>query len=136
MTLISFLNATKYPPSLLFLLMALGPALLILRALDDRNPRLLQPALVFGQVPLFYFVLHLPLIHLLAVVLTTPERRRPLDVRIARPWRVPVHAAAGLGTLAAVDLSALGCRGRDAVSGVRVVCRRQAAASSPWLSYL
>ena len=69
MTLISFLNATKYPPSLLFLLMTLGPALLILRALDGRNPPLLQPALVFGQVPLFYFVLHLPLIHLLAVVL-------------------------------------------------------------------
>ena len=70
LTLISFFNVTKYPPSLLFLLMTLGPALLILRALDDRNPRSLQPALVFGQVPLFYFVLHLPLIHLLAVVLT------------------------------------------------------------------
>ena len=70
MTLVSFFNVTKYPPSLLFLLMALGPALLILRALDNRNPRLLQPALVFGQVPLFYFALHLPLIHLLAVVLT------------------------------------------------------------------
>ena len=69
MTLVSFLNATKYPPSLLFLLMTLGPALLILRALDGRNPPLLRPALVFGQVPLFYFTLHLPLIHLLAVVL-------------------------------------------------------------------
>ena len=69
MTLVSFFNVTKYPPSLLFLLMTLGPALLILRALDGRNPRLLRPALVFGQVPLFYFVLHLPLIHLFAVAL-------------------------------------------------------------------
>ena len=69
MTLVSFLNVTKYPPSLLFLLMTLGPALLILRALDGRNPPPLRPALVFGQVPLFYFTLHLPLIHLLAVVL-------------------------------------------------------------------
>jgi uncharacterized membrane protein len=69
MTVVSFLNLTKYPPSLLFLLMTLGPALLILRALDGGTPRLLRPALVFGRVPLFYFVLHLPLIHLLAVVL-------------------------------------------------------------------
>ena len=68
LTIVSFLNVTKYPASLLFLLMTLGPALLILCALDERVPRLLRPALVFGRVPLFYFLLHLPLIHLLAVI--------------------------------------------------------------------
>jgi uncharacterized membrane protein len=68
LTILSFLNVTKQPPSLLFLLITLGPALLMLRALDQRTPRAMQPALVFGRVPLFYFVLHLPLIHLLAVV--------------------------------------------------------------------
>jgi uncharacterized membrane protein len=67
-TLLSFLNATKYPPSLLYLLMTLGPALLILWTLDRRTPRVLRPALVLGRVPLFYFMLHLPLIHLLAVI--------------------------------------------------------------------
>jgi len=67
LTVLSFLNVTKQPPSLLFLLMTLGPALLMLRALDQRTPWALQPALVFGRVPLFYFLLHLPLIHLLAV---------------------------------------------------------------------
>jgi uncharacterized membrane protein len=66
-TVLSFLNANKYPPSLLFLLMTLGPILLFLRALDARTPRLLRPALVFGRVPLFYYLLHVPLIHLLAV---------------------------------------------------------------------
>jgi uncharacterized membrane protein len=66
-TLLSFLNATKYPPSLLFLLMTLGPALLLLWVFDERTPRVLRPVLVIGQVPLFYFMLHLPLIHLLAV---------------------------------------------------------------------
>jgi uncharacterized membrane protein len=67
-TLISFLNATKNPPSLLFLLMTLGPALLFLRAVDGGVPRLLKPALIIGKVPLFYFMLHFLLIHLLAVV--------------------------------------------------------------------
>jgi uncharacterized membrane protein len=68
-TALSFLNVTKSPPSLLFVLMTLGPALLILRALDGGTPRFLRPALVFGRVPLFYFVLHFSLIHALAVML-------------------------------------------------------------------
>ncbi len=67
-TLISFLNVTKYPPSLLFLAMTLGPVLLVLRAFESRVPQLLQPALIIGKVPLFFFILHFLLIHLLAVL--------------------------------------------------------------------
>jgi len=66
-TTLSFLNATKYPPSLLFLLMTLGPAALVLRSIDARTPAFLSPSRVYGKVPLFYFVGHLTLIHLLAV---------------------------------------------------------------------
>jgi uncharacterized membrane protein len=67
-TALSFLNTCKYPPSLLFLLMTLGPALVLLWATDRRTPQLLRPALVFGKVPMFYFLLHIQLIHLIAVV--------------------------------------------------------------------
>jgi uncharacterized membrane protein len=66
-TVLSFLNTNKYPPSLLYLLMTLGPALLFLWAVDAGTPRWLRPALIFGKVPMFYYLLHIPLIHLLAI---------------------------------------------------------------------
>ena len=66
-TALSFLNTNKYPPSLLFLLMTLGPALFFLWAVDGGTPRILRPALVLGKVPMFYYLVHFPLIHLLAV---------------------------------------------------------------------
>ncbi|MGD0192202.1 MAG: heparan-alpha-glucosaminide N-acetyltransferase domain-containing protein [Rhizomicrobium sp.] len=67
-TVLSFMDTSKYPPSLLFLMMTLGPALLLLRAFDGGVPRLLEPAHTIGRVPLFFFVLHFYLIHLLATV--------------------------------------------------------------------
>lgn len=66
-TALSFLNTSKYPPSLLFLLMTLGPALILLWANDRRTPQLLRPVRVFGKVPMFYYLLHAPIIHLIAV---------------------------------------------------------------------
>ena len=67
LTLLSFLNTSKYPPSLQFLLMTLGPSLVALGLLDRARPGERHPLLVFGRVPLFYFVLHIPLIHQLAI---------------------------------------------------------------------
>ena len=67
-TALSFMNATKQPPSLLYLLMTLGPALLFLWAVDERTPRWLRPPLTFGKVPLFYYLTHFALLHVLAVV--------------------------------------------------------------------
>ena len=63
-TLLSFINCHKYPPSLLFLLMTLGPAILLLELFERRKFKLLKPLVLFGQVPLFFYVVHLLLIHL------------------------------------------------------------------------
>jgi len=67
-TLLSFLNATKYPPSLVFLLMTLGPAFVLLAAVDRPLAPPLRPVVTIGRVPLFYFATHIFLIHALAVI--------------------------------------------------------------------
>lgn len=69
MTVLSFLGCTKYPPSLDFLLMTLGPAILLLAWLDRLKLSPVNPLVVFGRVPLFYYVVHLFAIHLLAIPL-------------------------------------------------------------------
>ena len=74
-TVILFLDVEKYPPSLQYLLMTLGPSFLLLAWFDKRRtrnttPSALESALViYGRVPLFYYVLHIYLIHALAVVM-------------------------------------------------------------------
>lgn len=86
-TAFSFLNCTKYPPSLLYLLMTLGPALMALAWLDKSSGRWRQPFLIIGRVPLFYYLLHLPLIHLMAVIFSWIRYGHPVEALYGNPPR-------------------------------------------------
>jgi uncharacterized membrane protein len=72
-TLLSFLNTTKYPGSLLFVLMTVGPALALVPALERAHTRALAPLVTFGRTPLFYYLLHIPLIHAVAVAVSLAQ---------------------------------------------------------------
>lgn len=66
-TVLSFLNVSKYPPSLLYVLVTLGPAILFLAVSENYFGTLSQQIKILGRVPMFYYLLHLYLIHLLAM---------------------------------------------------------------------
>jgi hypothetical protein len=73
MTIAAFLNCEKYPPSLAFLLMTLGPVLVAFAWLD-RPPGAAGRALsVYGRVPMFFYVAHIPLVHALAVAVAAAQ---------------------------------------------------------------
>lgn len=67
-TFLSFLNVTKYPPSLAFVLVTLGPGFLFLYATERVKNAITDFFLVFGRVPFFYYVIHVFLIHILALL--------------------------------------------------------------------
>lgn len=67
-TLLSFINCSKYPPSLLFLLITLGIAFIVLALLENAENKLLHIALVYGKVPFFYYILHIVVIHASAIM--------------------------------------------------------------------
>jgi uncharacterized membrane protein len=72
-TVLSFINCQKYPPSLLYLLITLGLAFLILYVFESQRLPILNPLLVFGRVPLFFYLIHLWLIHFAAIFMALPK---------------------------------------------------------------
>jgi uncharacterized membrane protein len=128
-TVLSFLNCQKYPPSLAYLSMTLGPALIVLALLERVSGRAWQAVVTFGRVPLFFYVVHLYLLRFCAAPLAF--------ARFGKSAFLPPPGHAGspeyplwvayLATLLALLLLYPACRW---------FARKKAESRSPWLSYL
>ena len=90
---------SKIPPSLCYLFMTLGPALLLLAGFDRKTPILLKPLLVFGRTPLFFFLLHLLLIHSLCVAVNFLRFGRADWFYGPQPPATPPPPEAGFGLM-------------------------------------
>jgi uncharacterized membrane protein len=83
--LLAFLNTSKYPASFLFLLMTLGPTIALIPLLESARGWLARCLTVFGRVPFFFYVLHIPLIHALALVVSR------VRLGVVSPWLFTNH---------------------------------------------
>jgi hypothetical protein len=125
---LGFLNTNKYPASLQFLLMTLGPLVALVPAVDRARGALARVLETFGRVPLFYYVLHIPAIHLAACLVSLVRFGRvepwlfanhPMRVPEAPPgymWSLPLLYAV---TAAVVALLYFACRGYAALKARR-----------------
>jgi uncharacterized membrane protein len=68
-TIFSFLNVHKYPPSLLFICITIGPALIFLALFETTQNKITRIISVYGKVPFFYYILHFYILHTLCMIL-------------------------------------------------------------------
>jgi uncharacterized membrane protein len=127
----SFVNLTKYPPSLLFLLMTLGPGLIALGVADRAKGAVADALIVFGRVPFLFYVTHLYLIHALAVFAAMAQGL-PASSMLVLPLSLPLGYGFGLPVIYAVWVGV--------VLSLYPLCARYARVKERsrawWLSYL
>ena len=135
-TVLSVLDCTKYPPSLLYLCMTLGPAMLVLAWADGRSFARNSFLVVFGRVPFFFYIIHIYVIHALAV-LAIVASGYPARMGIITPaaFRDPSYAEMGF------DLWVVYAVWIAIVLALFVPCRwyagyKAAHPEKAWLSYL
>jgi len=130
-TALSFLNVTKYPPSLLYVLMTLGPAIAALPALERLRGPAARVLAIYGRVPLFYYVLHIYVIHALAIG-AAYLAHRDVGALFTVAFAFPKDYGFGLPVVYAVWLVI--------VSSLYLPCRWFAGVKQrrhdPWLSFL
>ena len=133
---LAFLNTTKYPASLDFLLMTLGPVIAAVALAESARGAIARGLAVFGRVPFFFYLLHIPLIHLLAIAVSA------IRLHAVSPWLFENHP---MGNPPPPDGYAWGLPllylvWAIAVAALYVPCRRfaelKARSAAPWLRYL
>jgi len=80
-----YINTSKYPASLDFLLMTLGPTLVLMPLLDHARGEVGEWIATFGRVPMFYYLLHIPTIHFAAILVSLAREGR------VDPWLFTNH---------------------------------------------
>jgi len=134
--LLAFLNTTKYPASLLFLLMTLGPMFMLLGFSESLHGKLSGIVTTYGRVPMFYYLLHIPIIHFAACIVSLLREGHINPWLFANhplaPGRPPQGYTWSLGLLYLVYVIC--------VLALYFPCqwfaKQRRKRSSPWLSYL
>jgi len=131
-----FISTSKYPASLQFLLMTLGPMILLLPLADRARGKIREIFAVFGKVPMFYYLLHIPAIHLAAVIVSLAREGR------VDPWLFSNHPMMNppppegymwsLGLLYLVFLAVVAVL----YLPCRWYARRKTTSPAPWMRYV
>ncbi len=135
-TLFRFINTTKYPASLQFLLMTLGPTILLLPLAERARGKIGEIFSTFGRVPMFYYLIHIPTIHFAAVIVSLLREGR------ADPWLFTNHPMMNppppdgytwkLSLLYAVFIVVIAAL----YLPCRWYARRKATSPAPWMRYI